>query len=63
MVALMNTKPQIQTAYLGIKLEPSLKRDVEYAAKREGILVSEWIRRALANGTLNKQAARTVKVR
>lgn len=47
----MNTKPRIQAAYFGIKLEPKLKARVEYAAKQAGITVSEWIRLKLREAT------------
>jgi hypothetical protein len=43
----MNTKPQIHTAYFGIKLHPILKSAVQFDADRQNIPVSEWIRNAI----------------
>jgi hypothetical protein len=43
----MNTKPKVKSGYYGIKIEPKLKAQVEFDAKRKGILPSEWIRLAM----------------
>ena len=43
----MNVQPQIHTTYLGIRISPELKSELDSFAKRAGATTTEVVRRAL----------------